>query len=179
MSIEAELTQRYELDNSPIANYDAHINKQDSGLTADYVQITAGKESYYFRVKDNTVGEANLFVVNDKSFTLNGLTPIKHTPITYKVTYEEASKYDWLKQKAKYDTEQRTAFIGLLLGILGFIIDACFDIGKVKSSIQIAPPETVLSIEYADWVVIIKCISWALKIVGLFLVFWKGLISSK
>jgi hypothetical protein len=188
MTNEAELRQLDVLNNSAVGNFDVHLSKKNNNISANYIKITAGEESYYFRVKDEDGYPEKYFIANTKSFTFNGLKAVDGKPGIYRVTYEPADKSQWLTQKVKYDPEQVTAFVGLILGAVGLAIDACFDIGKVKPLFYFAPhdilicapaDETLICVPYVNWVVVIKFISWVLKIVGLFLVFWKGLISPK
>jgi hypothetical protein len=134
---------------------------KEQSETPQFIRISDDKKGVYLKTKMRESGDGCVFFVNPKI--------LPDTNENYQVKWEEARSYQYSLYKVWNDKEQRLAFFGLLLAVLGYLIDASFDIGK-----------SYPLIEYNyNLFMVAKISSWILKIVGVVLVFWKGFVAAK
>lgn len=126
-----------------------------------FIKLTINGKNTYLKTKMRSAGDGCVLFVSSTT-----LSDVQENPAA---TWESASRYKYNLYKVWSDKEQRIAFIGLFFAVLGIVIDASFDVGK-----------NYPMIEYRHYLfMFMKYLSWALKIVGLILVFWKGFIGAK
>jgi hypothetical protein len=131
--------------------WDENRKKHEPGLP-EFIKINIDGRNAYLKTKKLDGGKT--------------LADVKEMSL---VKWEECNRYSHYLYKLWNDKEQKIAFIGLTLAILGLLIDAAFDIGKGYPLI-----------EYRHLLfAVMKILSWILKVFGLGLVFWKGFISAK
>lgn len=127
-----------------------------------YIQISANGAKATFKTKCVAQGR-NYIYINPK--VLPG------TDTEDDVVFYEVKEIAYLFFRQRHDSSIRLAFLGLGLGIIGILIDGSFLIGKIPSLVvfHLSDVQTGL----------LTGASMALKIIGLGLVYWKGLKEAK
>jgi hypothetical protein len=127
-----------------------------------YIRISANGKKAIFQTKCVAQGK-NYIYINTKA--------LPGTDQEDDVAFDEVKQGAYLLFRQRQDPSMRLAFLGLVLGIIGILIDGSFLIGKIPSLVlfHLSDVQTGL----------LTVASMALKVVGLGLVYWKGIKEAK
>jgi hypothetical protein len=124
-----------------------------------YVRLVAGKQQCVLKTTTRRGASGQVLLVSSRT--------IKAVPDGTEVQFVEASslRYHW--HRLWHDTSKTAGLVGLLLTVIGLVIDASLAIGKVKPLIAVSETAIV-------W---IMWLSLLIKLIGIVLVFlYKDLL---
>ena len=154
-------------DGEKIGRFDAFFPKEDSSPTPmevkdipKYVEIRINNKTHYFKTttKDSRRGKiyVSKAIYNGKNIE--------------EISFKKSRHLQFLVYKIRNDRNQQVALAGLIIAILGLVIDGSLAIGKAKA-------------EYIKWILtdeeilLLMIFAIVLKALGLFIVYRKGLLS--
>jgi hypothetical protein len=152
------------LHKTEIGRFDAvfakYILEKEVKADAKYVRIDSDEYFAVLKLKSSD-GKDAIFVSEGT------LTEIKDNVV---VSWKSASFRDFFFYKLRNDKGQRLLTLGLLLAIIGTLIDGSFAIGKMDI-VLFSPPDIMTNF--------LVFLALALKVVGLAIAFYKTILEGK